>query len=172
MTRLIIFVVAAVLIFAAPTSATIPSFGTQTAEAIRSEFNDSDFKLSFADGAQAVDGGFSFSFVGVTGFPVLGGQDIQSSLALVTLQPNASLPTHSHPRAGETCIAGVGELEVFFVFEGLVDPRVVRNTLAPGDATVFPQGLVHGIKCVSDTPCTLTNIMHSADAGIIGISGF
>lgn len=166
MNRFILAIVGAIFL-SAPARAMIPSFGLETASAIRSAFNDSDFVLNFNRG-QEIDGGtFTAQFVDLNTFPVLAGQDVQSTLVRATVNAGTAFPTHSHPRASETFTVTKGAFEVFFVFEGLVEPRVVRNIVRKGEATVFPQGLAHGVKCISKYTCIFDAVLNSADIGVV-----
>eukprot|EP00245_Coleochaete_scutata_P008057 TRINITY_DN23_c0_g1_i2.p1 TRINITY_DN23_c0_g1~~TRINITY_DN23_c0_g1_i2.p1 ORF type:complete len:185 (-),score=39.87 TRINITY_DN23_c0_g1_i2:469-1023(-) len=62
------------------------------------------------------------------------------SFAVLKLGPNGQNAPHEHPRATEVLFLIKGVLEV-----GFVDTKgtVFRNTLYPGDITVFPRGLPH-----------------------------
>lgn len=148
--------------------ASIPSFGTQTAMGIRSALPDSAFRIRFSKAAQIVGPNFRAQAASVDNFPVLGGSDVQSSIVRVRLGSGVTFPTHTHPRASETLYLQRGRARVSVRFEGLGNPRVVRNVLQSGQVTVFPQGLAHETKCISKVPCLFISYLNSADPGITG----
>lgn len=161
-----VFALFAVLFSATYASFSVPSFGLQTALGVRNNLSDSDFRIRFSDAAQNQGPNFLAQLASVSTFPVLGGQDMQASIARVALMPGASFPTHTHPRASETLYLARGKLRTNLRFEGLSGPRVVVSTLKPGEVTVFPQGLAHDTTCVCKTGCVYIAFFNSADGGV------
>lgn len=144
----------------------IPSFGLQTALQFRSELPDSAFRLPFANGTMSETAEFSTRGLSLARFPVLGAIDVQSQLSEVTVQPGGAFLRHSHPRSSEILAILEGTFRVEIVFEG-TDPRVVNVNVSKGESTVFPQGLVHQVFCVSEETCKYVAVFTSADPGFV-----
>ncbi|XP_020104885.1 germin-like protein 3-1 [Ananas comosus] len=74
-----------------------------------------------------------------TSFPGANAQGL--SMARIDLAPGGLAPPHAHPRASEVTLLLQGTL----VLVGFVDTsyRLYTQQLRPGDAFVFPKGLVH-----------------------------
>lgn len=165
--KLILFLM--ILLFMAPSAlCAIPSSGTKTALGFLSELPDSAFKISFSEGngVKNQNPNFKVEVVSVDTFKVLGAADVQSSVARLWLAPGAFFPSHTHPRAAETVYLQSGRMRVTVRFEGLDTPRLVSNVLSPGQVTVFPQGLAHESRCVSEEPCVCIGFLNSGDPGI------
>lgn len=150
-------------------SFSIPSFGLQTAAAIRSKLQDSDFRIQFSRGTQVNTTNFQVQIADVANFPALAGQDVQSTLTRVNLKAGQAFITHFHPHATETLNAIQGTFRVSFVFEGLMNPRNISNVIRAGESTVFPQGLVHSTVCISKSDCVFLSVLNSADPGTIPV---
>lgn len=156
--------VAAAAATATPPAPPTDSLFLSTA-ALRSRFADADFAIDTTaiDGLATPSGEVRPAFVGA--FPVLGLPDVRMSLAAVTLAGGAFNQAHTHPRGAELLFLLRGRMDVFFVDEGGPAPRTVANTLRPGGATVFGQGLIHGEHCVSEEPCEFVAVFNDPDAG-------
>lgn len=169
MVSLNLLVVLAFVSLGTSTLAMIPSFGLQTATSVRSELEDKDFKITPALGIRVDTPDFRVRIADLTNFPALAGQDVQSTIVRVTLKPGASFFRHFHPRGTETLNALRGTFRVSFAFEGLGTPRVVTNVIKAGQSTIFPQGLVHETKCISQKGCTFLSVLNSADPGTVAV---
>lgn len=68
----------------------------------------------------------------------------KQSLAEARLPPGASTAPHYHPRTEEIyyILAGAGRMTI----------GEDAQDVTPGDAIAIPPGLVHTIRCTSDTP--------------------
>ncbi|PXF46451.1 Spherulin-1B [Gracilariopsis chorda] len=150
-------------------AASIPSFGLQTAAAIRSGLQDSDFRINPSKGQIIKNEKFVVQIANVADFPALGGQDVQSQVARVLVRAGQPFLPHYHPRGTETLNALAGVFRVSFLFEGL-NPRNVTNILRPGDSTVFPQGLPHATTCISKTDCLFLSVFNTADPGLVPVN--
>lgn len=160
--------VAVVSPHAEATAATGPSLSAapfQSTSALRGLLKDSDFVLDLPaiEGFSSDGGTVRPAFVG--SFPALGLPDVQMSIANVQLEAGAFNQPHVHPRGSELLFLVKGRLDVFFIEDAGAPPRVVTNTLDAGSATVFGIGLVHGERCVSDTPCEFVAVLNNPDAG-------
>ncbi|XP_074573789.1 germin-like protein 9-3 [Curcuma longa] len=140
----------------------------------------SDFILP--SNATAVDGSF-FTFTGLrkvvtagpgkeftvtkaslAEFPALNGQSV--SLAVLSFPAGSVNAPHTHPRAAELLFLLKGKLEV-----GVVDTanKLFTQTLQPGDAFVFPKGLVHFQFCNSKNPALAISAFGSSNAGTVSL---
>lgn len=59
---------------------------------------------------------------------------------------------------------------VSFLWDEGNKPRIIRNVLNKGDSTVFPQGLVHLVKCISKIDCTFIGVLNSGDPGTVPVA--
>ena len=146
----------------------IPSSGTQTAGSVRNALPDSAFKIDPRDGAVTRTADWTSRAATVADFPALGGADVQTLVSRTSIRPGKAFITHSHPRSSETLYLVRGRLNATFSFEG-ASPRVVTNLLSAGQATVFPQGLVHSVRCVSKSFCEYVATFNSADPGLVPV---
>eukprot|EP00177_Eucheuma_denticulatum_P000416 GFKZ01000720.1.p1 GENE.GFKZ01000720.1~~GFKZ01000720.1.p1 ORF type:complete len:188 (-),score=14.22 GFKZ01000720.1:71-577(-) len=148
-------------------SAMIPSTGTSTADAIRSNLVTRDFRIDIESGIAVEARDFSVRIADVNTYPAMGGADVQSAIVRATIMARRPFFRHYHPRGTETLNLLEGEVRVSFKFEGLGETRVVTNRLMAGQSTVFPQGLVHETFCVSDVNCTFLSVFNTADPGTV-----
>lgn len=141
-----------------------------TAVQLRAQFDDADFAIDTNKirGAPNDAGNIRAGNQGT--FPVLGLPGVDTSFALVSLKENAHNLPHTHPRGSETLLLTKGTLEVFIVEENGMQVRVIENTLRPGGLAVFPQGLIHGQRCVSRHGCEAVAVLGSGDPGTIQVS--
>lgn len=149
-------------------SASIPSFGLQTAQSIRSSLTDKDFHINPSRGVIIRNPKFTARVAELTNFPVLAGPDVQSQIVRATIKAGKPFIPHFHPRSAEVLNALRGVLFITIKFEGL-EPRVVRIKLRSGESTVFPQGLVHTTTCVSQNNCEFLSVFTSADPGLVPV---
>ena len=148
-------------------SASIPSSGLDTAAGIRGALPDSAFRINPAKGIVNTQPDFTTQNANLANFPALAGADVQTQIVRVFIRAGQSFLTHSHPRSSEALNLIRGVLDVSFTFEGSSNPRVVRNRLRAGESTVFPQGLVHSVRCVSKRNCMYVATFNSADPGFV-----
>lgn len=147
----------------------IPSFGLQTATAIRSKLRDQDFRIQFTRATQVKTPTFQVSIADLTRFPALAGTDVQSMIVKVNLKAGEPFIRHFHPRGTETLNALQGTFRVSFRFEGLGEVRNVTNVIRTGESTVFPQGLIHETTCISKGDCVFLSVFNTADAGTVPV---
>lgn len=166
MSRLLLYTLV-VISCSASAMAAIPNLGPKTLSSQRKDAEDSDFTISFNLSEARVAPNYWKQSATVDTHPTLGAADVQTSLQRVALRSQKSFAVHSHPRAAETMYLQKGKLDTFFRMEGDDEPRVVRNRLLAGQAVVFPQGLAHGVKCVSTKDCVYVVYYTSADAGFV-----
>ncbi|RGP62371.1 spherulin 1b precursor [Fusarium sporotrichioides] len=126
---------------------------------------DKDFRFSFNSTPAHVANGKTF--------PALTGAGI--SLAIAELPGCSMIAVHTHPRAAELFAVISGNLYTEAVPEGGVldaqgKPRVIRNELGAGEATVFYQGAMHyQINTECDAAFALA-AFPSEDAGAAGVA--
>lgn len=142
-----------------------------TAAALRSKIADDDFAIDISAIKGKPNGAGNVRPGEQGDFPVLGLPDVQMAFSRFTIEPNAHNALHTHPRATETLFVIKGRLEVFFVEENSATSpaRLVENTLRPEGLTVFPRGLIHGQRCVSDDTCEYLSVLNSGDPGVITV---
>lgn len=144
----------------------IPSSGIQTAQQFRSNLPDTAFRLRFQDGTLTNQPNFSVRSVNLGKFPVLAAPDVQSALSQVSVNAGASFLRHSHPRSSEIIYVTKGLFRAIITFEGS-NPRIVSVDIKAGEATVFPQGLIHEVKCMGMIDCAYVAVFTSADPGFV-----
>ena len=149
-------------------SASIPSFGLQTAPSIRDELADSAFVIDPSRNVLVRNDNFRVEVASLSTFPVLAGTDVQAQITRVTLRAGEPFIRHIHPRSSEVLTVIRGTFEVTLTTEGL-EPRTIRNRLLTGQSTVFPQGLPHVQRCVSKRDCVFQAVFASADPGFVPV---
>ncbi|PXF39501.1 Oxalate oxidase GF-2.8 [Gracilariopsis chorda] len=161
-----------VLAFLTFSHARIPSRGSQTAFEVRNAFNDSAFRLPYAEARLSTFPDYSVQSLEAQQFPVLGAVDIQTRLLRIVMQPGSRLATQLHPRGNEVIHVVRGAAKISFTFES--DPsldtvlRRVTNVVRAREVALIPQGLVHDVECVSKVhPCILLSVANSADPGFV-----
>lgn len=151
-------------------SASIPSMGLETVQAIREELPDNAFNIRLGRATRVVEEDWSFNITNLKAYPALGAPDVQTTIERGIVKSGKSFPTHYHPRATEIFICFEGKFETFIRFEGLVNAREIRNTIRTGDSTVYPEGLTHGFRCASrNKDCVFYSVLQSADPGTVGV---
>lgn len=146
----------------------IPSFGLQTAQGIRNELPNSEFRIDPRKGTIIKTPDFTVELADLSNFPALAGQDVQAQITRVFVRARKPFIPHFHPRSSEVLNAIRGTFRVSFTTEGL-NPRVVTNVIRSGQSTVFPQGLVHKTTCISKQDCMFLSVFTSADPGLIPV---
>lgn len=145
-------------------SAAVPSRGLVTAEGIRKQLPDKAFRINPAVGSIVKGPTFKVLLANLAKFPALAGVDVQSQITRVTVKAGQDFIRHYHPRSAEIVTALRGTLDVSFTMEG---GRVVKNFIPVGESTLFPMGLVHTTKCISDFDCLFLGVFTSADPGLV-----
>lgn len=82
---------------------------------------------------------------------------------MLNLGPCAMLPPHYHPRAANYVVAVNGTTTTYMFEEN--GARLVKATLTPGKATIFPQGSMHMMENLGCEPAQLVSALNSDDAG-------
>ncbi|KAF5231329.1 hypothetical protein FAUST_9299 [Fusarium austroamericanum] len=141
----------------------------QQAESVIDRYNllpeDKDFHFSFNSTPARNANGKTF--------PALTGAGI--SLAFAELPGCSMITIHTHPRAAELFAVISGNLYTEAVPEGGVldkqgKPRVIRNELGAGEATIFYQGAMHYQINTDCDPALALAAFPSEDAGFAGVA--
>ncbi|XP_052190548.1 germin-like protein subfamily 1 member 16 [Diospyros lotus] len=112
--------------------------------------------------------GATVTVVNVDKIPGLNTQGI--SLVRVDYAPDGGLnPPHVHPRASEIFIVLEGTLYVGFVTSN-PDFRLFSKILRPGDAFVFPVGLIHFQMNVGKSSAVAIAALTSQNPGVVTIA--
>lgn len=85
------------------------------------------------------------------------------TLAMLNLGPCAMLAPHFHPRATNIVVAIEGTTDTYMVQEN--GARMVKESLSPGQMTIFPAGSVHSMQNTGCTNATLVSALNSQDTG-------
>lgn len=147
---------------------TATAMGASTALDARTAFvNNGDFKFDLLGANPTKNDGGEARQMNVKQLPSL--QGIGASFALVTLEPCGINIPHVHPRASEILfvIAGDGLRTAFAEENG--SERVVVNDLKAGEATFFPQGLIHYQQNLGCEKLTFIAALNSEDPGTVTI---
>ncbi|KAM0352551.1 hypothetical protein ACHAPU_002221 [Fusarium lateritium] len=126
---------------------------------------DKDFLFDF----NGTDGGIATS----QSFPALTGTGI--SLAMAQLPGCSMIMIHAHPRAAELFSVISGRIYTEAIPESRVldsegKPRVIRNELTAGQATIFYQGTLHYQVNADCEPAGALAAFSGEDAGVLGIA--
>jgi len=139
-----------------------------TALGRRQQFDKSDFVfdlLGSVPGAMTSAG--TIQTLDVGNLPSLAGQGL--SYALINIEPCGINLPHVHPRATELLYVISGkDLRVAFVEEN--GGRVIVNDIGMGEATFFPEGLIHYQQNLSCETATYIAALNSEDPGVITVT--
>ena len=103
----------------------------------------------------------------VTNFPSLAGQGL--SYSLFNIEPCGINLPHVHPRATELLYVISGtNLQTAFVEENR--GRVIVNEIGMGEATFFPEGLIHYQQNLSCEPAMYISALNNEDPGVVTIT--
>ncbi|KAG1342630.1 germin-like protein 3-1 [Cocos nucifera] len=106
--------------------------------------------------------GFNVTLTTAAALPGANAQGL--SLARVDLAGGGLVPPHSHPRASEVALLLHGDLLVGFVDTSY---RFFTQRLRPGDAFVFPRGLVHFLYNLNPVaPAVAVSGLNSQNPGV------
>lgn len=141
-----------------------------TEENLRANFDDpADFSVLISDITPTTTPQGTIVSGGLENLAVFGLSSVDSAFTRFTLQPGAHNLAHTHPTASETLFSISGTMDVFFV-EANETPRLVESVLEPESVTVFPEGLIHGERCISDEPCEFFSFFNTGDPGVVTVS--
>ncbi|XP_019161706.1 PREDICTED: germin-like protein subfamily 1 member 13 isoform X3 [Ipomoea nil] len=121
-----------------------------------------------AGGTKLTSVGLISNFIDVDQFPGLNTMGL--SFGRIDFEPNGLIPLHYHPRGSEVVFVLEGTLYVGFVTSNA--QNIGKNTLFakilnPGDAIVFPVGLVHFLYNVGRTNATAFASYNSQKPGFV-----
>ncbi|XP_029123781.1 germin-like protein 3-1 [Elaeis guineensis] len=106
--------------------------------------------------------GFNVTLTTAAALPGANAQGL--SLARVDLAGGGLVPPHAHPRASEVALLLHGDLLVGFVDTSY---RFFTQRLRPGDAFVFPRGLVHFLYNLNPVaPAVAVSGLNSQNPGV------
>jgi quercetin dioxygenase-like cupin family protein len=91
------------------------------------------------------------------------------SLARIDFGPFGLNPPHTHPRATEILVVLEGSLYVGFVTSN-PDNQLFTKVLYPGDAFVFPEGLIHFQLNTGKTNAVAISGLSSQNPGVITVA--
>lgn len=112
----------------------------ESKQKIRSQYQNIDFVFDLAKSEPTAKGlAGTGQAVNVDQLPSLSGEGV--SLVLFNIDPCGINLPHIHPRATELFYVVAGRFKTTFVEENT--GRTIVNVLTPGQATFFPQGLIH-----------------------------
>lgn len=146
--------------------ASIPSMGLETVISARASLNASDFKIVPAKGVLFRTDAFVARIANLAKFPALAGADVQTQIVHVTVKRRKRFPNHYHPRGTEYLYMLSGVIRVTMKTEGRM-PQTFVNVLSRNEATVFPQGLIHTIECISKSYCNYASTFNTANPGLV-----
>jgi len=95
-------------------------------------------------------------------FPAVIGHGI--SMAIAELGPCGLNLPHIHPRATEINFIAQGQFEAGFFSEN--GGKLVLNNLTAGQATIFPQGVIHFIQNLNCQPAKFVSAFNHQDPGV------
>ncbi|KAG5185187.1 cupin-like protein [Tribonema minus] len=139
------------------------NFALPTRAAFRAQFQPEEFKFDLAGLDVPPGEGGSVQALGAAQLPSLTGEKVAMPCGI-------NLP-HVHPRATEILFvvdAAPEGVLMAFVEENVAmqGPRAITNTVTTGQATFFPQGLVHMQVNMGCTPATMIAALGSDDFGV------
>ncbi|WOK93223.1 germin-like protein 3-1 [Canna indica] len=106
--------------------------------------------------------GFAVTTTNATTLP--GGNAQGLAMSRADIAAGGLVPPHAHPRASESALLLQGELLVGFVDTSY---RLYTQQLRPGDAFVFPRGLVHFLYNIDvATPAVVLSGFNSQNPGV------
>lgn len=138
-----------------------------TRQKFRNQFKASDFKFDLNNFKFDDEAGGTIQPLDVNNMPALQGEGI--SYSLFNIEPcGVNLP-HLHPRATELLYVIKGSnIVTSFVEENR--GRTITNVLSTGEATVFPQGLLHFQQNMGCETATYISALNSEDPGVLTVS--
>ncbi|CAM9169943.1 unnamed protein product, partial [Heterosigma akashiwo] len=147
-----------------------------TRRQFRDQFDDKDFTFDLLGKTPTVGGGGIKQGLDVRDLPSLHGEGV--ALTLFTLDPCGINLPHVHPRATEILyvISGAGRteedwqsyLQVAFVEEN--GGRTIVNTIGTGEATFFPEGLIHYQQNLGCEQVQYISGLNHEDPGVLTVS--
>ena len=138
-----------------------------TRQKFRNQFKAMDFKFDLNNFSFDDEAGGTIKPLDVNNMPALQGEGI--SYSLFNIEPcGVNLP-HVHPRASELLYVIKGSnIVTSFVEENR--GRTITNVLNTGEATLFPQGLLHFQQNMGCEMATYLSALNSEDPGVLTVS--
>ncbi|XP_019161427.1 PREDICTED: germin-like protein subfamily 1 member 17 [Ipomoea nil] len=131
-----------------------------------------------AAGFNTPTGGVNLSSVGlvaklldVNQFPGLNTMGL--SIARIDFAPNGLIPLHTHPRGSEVVFVLKGTVYVGFVTSNPLNGqknKLFAKILNPGDAFIFPVGLVHFLYNIGHTNAVVFAAFNSQNPGYVSLA--
>jgi len=142
------------------------AYASSTRES-RAQFVDADYKFSLSDLTTTTRPAGTIDPIDLSNFPAL--KDEGVSYSLFNIEPCGINLPHLHPRATEILYVFTGEnITVAFVEENR--GRTIVNTIGQGEATVFPQGLIHFQQNFGCERATYLSGLNHEDPGVVTIN--
>lgn len=139
-----------------------------TAMGRRGQFDEKDFVFDLLGSVPAsITPAGTVQPLDVENMPALAGEGV--SYSLFNIEPCGINLPHVHPRATELLYVISGkDLRTAFTEEN--GGRVIVNDIGMGEATFFPEGLIHYQQNLSCNPVTYISALNSEDPGVITIT--
>ncbi|XP_031096417.1 germin-like protein subfamily 1 member 20 [Ipomoea triloba] len=121
-----------------------------------------------AGGTNLTSVGIISNFIDVERFPGLNTMGL--SVGRIDFEPNGLIPLHYHPRGSEVVFVLEGTLYVGFVTsnaQNIGKNEVFAKILNPGDAIIFPVGLIHFLYNVGRTNAVAFGSFNSQKPGFV-----
>nr|GLL26755.1 germin-like protein subfamily 1 member 20 [Ipomoea trifida] len=121
-----------------------------------------------AGGTKLSKVGIISNFIDVDRFPGLNTMGL--SFGRIDFEPNGLIPLHYHPRASEVVFVLEGTVYVGFVTsnaQNIGKNKLFTKILYPGDAIVFPMGLIHFLYNVGRTNAIAIGSFNSQKPGFV-----
>ncbi|XP_019161486.1 PREDICTED: germin-like protein subfamily 1 member 20 [Ipomoea nil] len=121
-----------------------------------------------AGGTKLTSVGLISNLIDVDRFPGLNTMGL--SFGRIDFEPNGLIPLHYHPRGSEVVFVLGGTLYVGFVTsnaQNIGKNKLFTKILNPGDAIIFPVGLVHFLYNVGRTNAIAFGIFNSQKPGFV-----
>lgn len=158
--------VACVTTMAASSASSEPNLDENTALGRRQQFsNNNDFVFDLLGSMpEHITPAGTIQPLGVAEMPALAGEGV--SYSLFHIEPCGINLPHTHPRATELLYVISGkDLRTAFVEEN--GGRVIVNDIGTGEATFFPEGLMHYQQNLSCETAMYLSALNSEDPGVI-----
>ena len=144
----------------------IPTIKSQSALQERQKLKPKDFVFDRFNATPTVGSGGQGNFMTVETFPALKGMGVSAST--FDILPCGIILPHIHPRGNEIFYSMKGGFLTGFLEEN--GGRYIENNITAGQATVFPQGLVHFVQNLGCQNATFLAMYSDEDAGGLTIS--
>ena len=133
----------------------------------RSKYQESEFVFNLANSTpNAIGGGGNGRAMNIDTFAPLAGEGV--AMVLFKIDPCGINLPHVHPRGTELFYVVKGTFKTAFTEEN--SGRTIVNTLTPGQATIFPQGLIHEEQNIGCEEAIFISAFSDEDPGVLTIS--